>query len=78
MRQDDANPAASTPEAQRLLLESRLRYHHRCLQEDATDPDLTALERRTLVRGRAARMWETRREIGDHPTGRTTRRRLPQ
>ncbi len=45
----------------RILLESRFAYHHRCLREDATDPDLTALERLTLVRGRAAWM----REIGE-------------
>lgn len=39
--------------------ESRLRYHLRCLQEDAPDPAMTALERRVLVRDRTTRMRET-------------------
>ncbi len=47
----------------RILLKSRLRYHHRCLCEDATNPDLTALERLTLVRGRVARTQEIAREL---------------
>ncbi len=47
----------------RTLLESRLAYHVRCLREDATDPDLTALERLTLVRDRVARMREIEREL---------------
>ncbi len=54
---------ASSPHAQRLLLRSRLRYHHRCLREDATDPDLTTLERLTLVRDRVTRMREIEREL---------------
>ncbi len=45
------------------LLESRLAYHLRCLKEDATDPDLTALERLTLVRDRVMRMREIEREL---------------
>ena len=36
--------------ASRILLESRLAYHHRCLREDATDPAMSALERLALVR----------------------------
>lgn len=36
-------------DASRVLLESRLRYHHPCLREDATNPDLTALERLALA-----------------------------
>ncbi len=49
--------------ATRTLLKSRLRYHLRCLKEDATDPDLTVLERLTLVRDRVARMQEIEREL---------------
>jgi hypothetical protein len=41
-----------------VFLESRLRYHLRCLREDATDPELTALEQLALVRDRAARIRE--------------------
>ncbi len=52
-----------SPQAQRLLLNSRLRYHRRCLREDATNPDLTTLERLTLVRDRVARMREIEREL---------------
>jgi hypothetical protein len=44
----------------RLLLESRLRYHLRCLREDATDPEMTSLERLALIRDRARRMREIR------------------
>ncbi len=54
---------ASTPQAQRLLHNSRLRYHRRCLREDATNPDLTTLERLTLVQGRVARRREIEREL---------------
>ncbi len=53
----------STPQAQRLLLESRLRYHHRCLREDATDPALTSVERLALVRDRAKRIREIQQEL---------------
>ena len=35
--------------ASRILLESRLRYHLCCLREDATDPELTSLERLALI-----------------------------
>jgi hypothetical protein len=42
----------------RTLLESRLRYHYRCLREDATDPEMTSLERLALVRDRAKRIQE--------------------
>jgi hypothetical protein len=43
------------------LLESRLRYHLRCLREDAADPEMSALERVALVRDRATRIREIRR-----------------
>jgi hypothetical protein len=46
--------------AGRSLLESRLAYHLRCLREDATDPELTSLERLALIRDRARRMREIR------------------
>ena len=49
--------------ASRILLESRLAYHHRCLREDATDPAMSALERLALVRDRAARIREIEREL---------------
>ena len=45
------------------LLASRLAYHLRCLREDATNPDLPALERLALVRDRAARIREIRVQI---------------
>ncbi len=45
------------------LLASRLRYHYRCLREDATDPDLTSLERLALVQDRAKRIREIQREL---------------
>jgi hypothetical protein len=47
---DATDRTASTPQAQRILLKSRLAYRLRCLREDATDPDMTSLERLTLVR----------------------------
>jgi hypothetical protein len=46
-------------------LESRLAYHLRCLREDATDPDISPIERLALVRDRAARIREIRRELKD-------------
>jgi hypothetical protein len=46
--------------ASRILLESRLPYHHRCLREDATDPTLSPLERLALVRERTRRVREIR------------------
>jgi hypothetical protein len=61
-------------DASRILLDSRLRYHHRCLREDATNPELTSLERLTLVRDRAKRMWEIEREL-DAMKGTATKRR---
>jgi|GEM_PF-1306061 hypothetical protein len=45
------------------FLESRLAYRLRCLREDATDPELTSLERLALVRDRAARIREIRWEL---------------
>jgi len=47
----------------RVLLESRLAYHLRCLREDATDPELTDLERLALVRDRARRIREIRQTL---------------
>jgi hypothetical protein len=44
-------------------LESRLSYHLRCLREDATDPELTGLERLALVRDRARWIREIRQEM---------------
>lgn len=44
----------------RTLLKSRLAYHLACLRENATDPDLSALERLALVRDR----------VGLYPDGR--------
>ena len=52
----------------RALLESRLAYHFRCLREDATDPEMSTLERLALVRDRAARIREIRRELKDART----------
>jgi hypothetical protein len=46
-----------------VLLESRLAYHHRCLREDATEPDLTALERLALVRARMRWIREIRQTL---------------
>jgi hypothetical protein len=45
------------------MLQGRLAYHLRCLREDATDPELTALERLALVRDRAGRIREIRRKL---------------
>lgn len=47
----------------RAVLKARLTYHLACLREDATDPAMSALERLTLVRDRAARLREIRREL---------------
>jgi hypothetical protein len=49
--------------AKRTLLESRFAYHLRFLREDATNPDVTALERLTLVRERAARIRGIRQAL---------------
>ena len=45
------------------LLQSRLAYHLRCLAEDATDPKLPRVERQALVRDRARKISEIRREL---------------
>lgn len=63
MNIEDANRTASTSDAHYMLLESRLAYHLRCLQEDATDPTMTNLERLALVWDRTARIREIRREL---------------
>lgn len=47
----------------RVLLESRLAYHLRCLREDAADPAMTSLERLALVRDRTRRIREVRQEL---------------
>ena len=47
------------------VLRSRLGYHLRCLREDATDPEMTSLERLALVRDRGTRIREIRRELED-------------
>jgi hypothetical protein len=44
-------------------LASRLAYHLRCLCEDATDPDLSTVERLALVRARVLCIREIRREV---------------
>ncbi len=51
------------PQEPRVPLESRLAYHLRCLREVATDPDLSPQERLALVRDRASRIREIRREL---------------
>ncbi len=45
------------------LLEFRLAYHLRCLAEDATDSDLSSVERLALVRERVGRIREIRWEL---------------
>lgn len=60
---DDQDAMAGAPRAQRFLLDSRLRYHLRCLREDARSPEITPLEWLALVRDRAARIREIRREL---------------
>ena len=51
------------PPEGRAHFEPRLAYHLRCLCADATNPDPTALARVTLVRDRAGRIREIRREL---------------
>ena|GEM_PF-3314435 len=51
--------------AGRSLLESRLPYHLRCLCEDATDPELTSLERLALICDHARRKREIRGTLND-------------
>ena len=53
----------------RALLESRLRYHLRCLREDATDPDLSSLERLALVWDRARCIRDIRRNLAAFQEG---------
>ena len=45
------------------ILESRLAYHLRCLQEDVTDPKLPRVERPALVQDRARKLREIRQEL---------------
>lgn len=45
------------------MLQGRLAYHLRLLREDASDPALTSLERLALIRDRAKRIREIRREL---------------
>lgn len=47
----------------RILPASRLAYHLHCLREDATDPEMTAFARLTLVRDRVERMREIEQEL---------------
>jgi hypothetical protein len=42
------------------LLQLRLAYHLRCLTEDATDSDLSSMERLALVQDRARKIREIR------------------
>ena len=55
------------------VLRSRLGYPLRCLREDATDPEMMNLERLTLVRDRAGRIREIRRELDEVDCGRSLR-----
>ena len=55
--------AAGMSVKERPFVESRLTYHLRCLREDATDPELTSLERLALVRDRAGRIQEIPRKM---------------
>ena len=61
----------------RVLLESRLRYHYRCLREDATNPEVTCVERLALVRDRAERIREIRQELEAEQKKREKRGRTP-
>jgi hypothetical protein len=51
------------PETDRAYRESHLAYHLCCLHEDATDPEIGTLERLALVRDRARRIREIRRDL---------------
>ena len=46
---EHADRIANTPQAQRILPDSRLRYHLRPLDENATEPDRASLERLAMV-----------------------------
>lgn len=48
---------------ERFPLRSRLVHHLRCLQEDATDPELSQLERLALLWDRARRVGEIKVEL---------------
>ena len=49
------------------VLRTCLAYHLRCLAEDATDPELSSVERLALVRARVGRIQEIRRELERDP-----------
>jgi len=51
------------PDQDASLRESRLAYHLRCLAEDATDPEVSSVERLALVRERVRRIREIRQEL---------------
>ncbi len=42
---------------------SRLAYHLRCRREDATDPELSSVDRLALVRDRVARIREIQAKL---------------
>ena len=46
-----------------IALESRLAYHLSCRREEATDQDLSGMERLALVRDRAERIREIRQAL---------------
>ena len=52
-----------SPEKNRAPLDSRLAYHLRCLREDATDPEMSSLERLALMRDRAVRIRGIRQDL---------------
>lgn len=58
-------PNGSTKAAplRQSLLESHPTCHHCCLREAETDPKLSSVERLALVRERARRIREIRREL---------------
>ncbi len=47
----------------RTLLDPSLRFHLRCLRQDATDPAMSSLERLVLVRDRSRRIKGIPEEI---------------
>ena len=58
---DYRGEATGIPRQSRILLETRLASHLRCLEEDATDHDLSQLDRLDLVRDQARgirEVWE--------------------
>jgi len=57
-----ARPAKESlaPSGQDHPLQSRLAYHLRCLAEDATDPDLSGVERLVLLQDRTKKIREIR------------------